>query len=221
MGEGSHIYGKGSRNNAQRTYSEKARQRLKEKGDINHDLTSQQIALLAKEENAIRGKSYENAAVVNKDSVVYRNTGNKDSVNIPYAKSIGNITTHNHPGASLNNRDSIAGRIGTSFSSQDLVHILVGDARGRVATQGYGFNMTRTAKTPVIKTRKEAAAVKRAYSTEYNKTVKRYAEVLAKASRNKEEYARVLDRVHILATHKASQAIAKKYNMRYTRRKAD
>lgn len=221
MGEGSHIYGKGSRNNTQRNYSEKAQQRLKEKGDINHDLTPQQIALLTKEENAIRGKSYENAAVVNKDSIFYRNTGSTDSVIIPYAKSIGNITTHNHPGASLNNRNSIAGRIGTSFSKQDLVHILAGDARGRVATQGYGFNMTRTAKTPVITTRKEAAAVKRAYSKAYNDTVKRYVDVLAKASKNKEEYERVEDRVHILATHKASQAIAKKYNMRYTRRKSN
>lgn len=234
MGEGSHKYGIGQGNRPkrgnprkkpalsakQRLEAEERRKRgmarLKAKGDIDAGLNESERKSLKAHGDEIRGKSRENVRILNGNGeLVFQNTGGRSSVRASRTAENGNMVTHNHPDDSYVNKDSLAARIGQSFSGGDLGNIVAGTAKGvRAETKGYTFDVKRTPKTSKASHGEVDAYFMRTYSG-----LKKANMTYLVGAKNRADYLRRWERMITVANHKAAEATAKKYGLRYTRRK--
>lgn len=214
MGEGSHIYGNRGRSGSgnkrtQRSINSAGASRLAAKSNINGAYSRNQVVTLTREESSIRNRPYENGRSIDSNGrVVYSSAGSKHGVRI--GNRTNNVTTHNHPNDQFKNPNSIAGKIGQSFSGTDIANAITANSAGtRVTTPGYTFNIDRP-KSGWPKVR--ASAVKSTYTKELRKFLNQN---MGYAASGPDQH----DRAWAMANHKAAQAVAKKYGLNYTRKK--
>lgn len=235
MGEGSHKYGIGQGNRPrrdnprkkpalsakQRLEAEERRKRgmarLKAKSDIDAGLNESERKSLKAHGDEIRGKNIEHMRILNSNGeLVFKNIGDRGSVTYSRNAARGNMMTHNHPGASYGDRGSLAGRIGTSFSGADLGGLVAYGGKGiRAETQGYTFDAKRTSSTKNVSSRTVDKFHTQTFKRQFSEYLKGY---VLKAKTN-EDMVRRHDRALTLAAHKATEETAKKYGLKYTRRK--
>lgn len=233
MGEGSHIYGGGgggrgsSGNGARKAPASKSRifqedrrkraaERYRQKSDIDGRYTSGEARTLGAEAAKIRNGKVENARIVNADgSLAYSARGGKHSVKMPFVYRNNRVAMHNHPNDQYANKISIAARIGQSFSGADIANAMLSNQKGtRVVTSGYTFNIDGTQGKQNVR----PSNVKSFYTRTLNAQRKKDMAYIA-AGKSAEDINRRNERSWTMANHKAAEATAKKYGLRYTRKK--
>lgn len=191
----------------------KAAKRLAEKSDIDAGLTKAQAKTLAKVGKQIEYDDLENGITVDsKGNITSHNLGGLGSVRIEPNQD---AAIHNHPGHGFYNRNSIAGRIGTSFSGADLkVAIFQNKPAIRAKTKGYVFNMKRP-KDGWNANPNDVANYHQAMLDIHMISNAKYYQ----GAKDKEDKERRFDRIWTVAVHKANKDTAKRFGFKYTRKK--
>lgn len=163
--------------------------------------------------------------------ILYQTSGNANSVTIPTDKEYlqkDAVVTHNHPGYFNTSLwgDTLATRVGSSFSQGDIIAAIDGNVKEiRAVTKGgYIFSLKRPAsgwgidKSPSWKLKLENEIKSLTFKNEdryaYNTDSKDY--YIRQANR-----VETADRarIKILARHRTVQELADKYGWNYTRRR--
>lgn len=203
--------------------SERSKQLLAAKSDINAAYSPQEIARLQKfaKDKADAPVEWGQSWFENGKEYYKLHTDNKeDSVSMPYA--VGGTNVHNHPNSGFDVPNSIAARIGTAFSGADLA---LGGANPygagtqqkamRVASKGYDYNMDFR------------GGKKISYNTLSRNFDKKYREISLDLHNNYvskqplSHRAAASDRAYLIAVHRTNQWMADKYGWKYTRKRRD
>lgn len=182
-------------------------------------------ASLAKSESKIRSLKTERiyAFDQNGKEISHSTRGSSTSTRLPNGYSYKDaILTHNHPGKGLTN--NIAGRIGRSFSSADIITAVANNAAEvRAITETYTYSMKRPKNGWGISTQRQAANVARKVKEKRNKYFNDY---VAKPSSDythgrmsREQLSIAWDRADVVSTNKALREVAKEYGWDYTRKR--
>lgn len=180
---------------------------------------------LANTEASIRNDLTESIYAFDKNGklISSNSAGTNHNVAIPKGYNYKDaVFTHNHPGSGLGN--NIAGRIGRSFSGNDLAVAITHDAAEiRAVTKNYTYSLKRPKNGWGISSSKEvlkiANSIKRRHDGVFNRE---YSRIMPKLNRGEitSEYAnQALDRADVAGINGVLRGVAKKYGWSYTRKK--
>lgn len=226
-------------------------QRAAEKADTESGMTPAQRKGINDFEEKYKNASIEHAAIIGADGRVIaesgRGTANSTSVSYnPFHDYSNDYLTHNHP--LQYGRESVAGRIGQSFSGTDIKTAKEYGLKGiRAKTENYVYSIERTGSswpsTSRVKSLYENARKeymlrtvlskqgwkeidgiksKRARTSEINRTYKSIGDRLRFEYYRKygrEQYDERRARLMTQADHQAMKVVAKELGLKYTRRR--
>lgn len=203
MGEGH------SSSTGRRGISPFAAKRLAEKHATDTYLTPEQREAVQASERETQDWARERANIARANGELIRGrTGTPYKSHLPHGPHYADdVITHNHPDADFIDKNSIAARIGTSLSGQDF-KVLINDNRRaiRAKTHGYVFSLEKPKGVEIP--RIDASKAKAYHTRTYNRLYRQY---MSGGYTNS-------DRAYAVAVHKAAEATAKKFGLKYTRK---
>ena len=201
--------------------------------DIYGDKSLAEIRALQKQERAWtdekspieKARSYDQYG----KAVFANDRGTRHSVSIPAYARTGKTTTHIHP----YRNDSLAGRIGTTLSAQDVANAAItGERETRAVSSGYTYSMrpqkgkgwgnvsAKAIKTFNTKARRKWQSY---YSSWLSQQTRKVTQDLQQGKITREQALKRTNtleaRYNIMVQHKAMQDTAKRYGWIYTRAK--
>lgn len=191
----------------------KGTERLARKGDINAGLTEAQRIGLTKAENKYRNYKTERSYVIDKNGkeIPQINKGTKNRTRV-WAPA-DSVITHNHPSG----KNGRATRYGTSLSGADVYAAISFNAAEIRAVGGtHTYSVRRPKQGWPVSANK--------YISEWNQARDRHSIRLTeymKGAKNIADIARRYQRANTLMSHLATKEMAKKYNLKYTRRRTE
>lgn len=159
----------------------------------------------------------------NGKEISHSKKGTSNQTILPYGYNYKDaVLTHNHPGKSLH--DTIAGRIGRSFSGADIRTAVMQNASEiRAVTGNYTYSIKRPKGGWGINSRKEAdnaaREITRKHQGYYNEYSRQAKQDYYMRRIGKKEVLEKYDRADVVGVNRALREVAKKYGWDYSRKR--
>lgn len=180
---------------------------------------------MAKTEAKIRNLDEERIYAFDKNGkeLGHSETGTYRNTALPKGNYKDSIMTHNHPNAWIKDKSNLAGRVGSSFSSADLIYAAIHDAREiRAVTKGgYTFSIKRPKDGWKIN-RENANTVKKMYNQQVKTHFNKYNDAYRKRGMQPigSKYDRdFFERAYVNAFHQTMKDLSKLIGFNYTRKR--